>query len=138
MRLHVHARDQKLPFGIPAENSIYPIDFQQKINSVDKKENFVQTMITDKGSTLYIRVKGAGPGFPGISDGDLLVVERRTEPKHNNLVVAVMNGEFILKRIGIHQNKMFLLSESSQKPLEITETMDFTLWGVVNFIIHRV
>jgi DNA polymerase V len=35
----------------------------------------------------------------GIFDGDVLVVDRILEPKHNDIVLATLNNNFIVKRL---------------------------------------
>jgi len=67
-----------------------------------------------------------------------LVVDRSLEPKNNQVVIAIIDGEFTVKRISKYNNKLYLIPENNQfKPIEITDTMDFEVWGVVTFVIHK-
>jgi DNA polymerase V len=73
----------------------------------------------------------------GIKSGDLLVVDRSLEPKDKKIVVAIINGEFTLKRILKKGDKLFLAPENENfAPIEIKEEMDFEVWGVVTWILH--
>ncbi len=73
----------------------------------------------------------------GIQSGDILIVDRSQEARHNKIVVAVVNGEFTVKRIHKKAGKLFLLSENPEfKPIEITDGTDFEIWGVVLHVIH--
>ena len=75
----------------------------------------------------------------GIFSGDVMVVDRALEPKNNTIVLAVLDGEFTVKRIQKKGNQLFLKPENQTfKPIEITEEMDFKVWGVVTHIIHKV
>jgi DNA polymerase V len=73
-----------------------------------------------------------------LCDGDLLVIDRAETPRHRSIVVAVLNGEFVVKRLHKRNGELRLLSENKAYPaIEITEGMDFEIWGVVSHIIHK-
>ena len=59
---------------------------------------------------------------------------------NGKVVIAVINGEMTVKRlIKRGQNKLFLMPENVNYPaIEITEEMDFMIWGVVTNVIHEV
>lgn len=55
------------------------------------------------------------------------------------IVIAVVNGELTVKRLHKRQGKLYLLPENPHYPtLEITEAMEFQVWGVVTTVIHSV
>ena len=59
-------------------------------------------------------------------------------PKNNDIVLAVVNGEFTVKRIKKNDNELYLMpANENYRPMKITEDMDFQVWGVVTFIIHK-
>lgn len=74
----------------------------------------------------------------GIFNGDILVVDTFLQPQHGMVVVAVLNGEFTVKRF-IHQRKQVLLASENPAypPIEIKEGMEFSVWGVVTYSLHR-
>ena len=75
----------------------------------------------------------------GIKSGDTLIVDRATQVKDKNIVIASINGELTVKRISIGNGKIFLVPENdSFKKIRITEEMDFDIWGVVTYVIHKV
>ena len=85
-----------------------------------------------------MRVVGDSMKNAGIISGDLLVVDRSLEITNNCIVVAFLDGEFTVKRIKKTTNKIFLQPENSNyKAIEITEEMDFELFGVVAHAIHH-
>jgi len=50
-----------------------------------------------------------------------------------------VNGELTVKRVWIANGKVFLKPENNDfSPIEITEEMDFDIWGVVTYVIHKV
>ena len=74
----------------------------------------------------------------GISSGDIMVVDKSLEPKNRSIVLAIIDGEFTVKRVNINSNKLYLVPENNDfLPIEITEEMDFKVWGVVTYVIHK-
>ena len=68
-----------------------------------------------------------------------MVVDRALEPQNNTIVLAVLDGEFTVKRIQKKGQELYLSPENSKfKPIQITEEMNFQVWGVVTHIIHKV
>ena len=67
-----------------------------------------------------------------------MIVDRSLEPENRSIVLAVIDGEFTVKRVNVNNNALYLMPENdSFNPLKITEEMDFQIWGVVTFIIHK-
>lgn len=68
----------------------------------------------------------------GLYDGDILVVDRSLEPAHGNIVVAVVNGEFTVKRLHRRGGQIQLTPENPlYSPIVITQESDLVVWGVV-------
>lgn len=97
-----------------------------------------ELLVEHPSATYYVRVNGDSMLGAGIVSGDLLVVDRSLEVTNNCIVVAHIDGEFTVKRIKKIKTKMFLQAENeSYKPIEITEDMNFELFGVVAHAIHH-
>ena len=97
-----------------------------------------ELLVEHPSATYYVRVNGDSMLGAGIVSGDLLVVDRSLEVTNNCIVVAHIDGEFTVKRIKKIKTKMFLQAENENyKPIEITEEMDFELFGVVAHAIHH-
>ena len=81
--------------------------------------------------TFYIRVDGDSME-PRIQAGALLVVDRMAETKDDDIVVARVGGDFFVKRLHLEGGRILLLSDNeAYPPIEITEGMDFEVWGRV-------
>lgn len=94
-------------------------------------------LIMNPSATFLVRVTGNSMTNSGIYSGDLLIVDRSLEPKDGNIVIAVIDGELTVKRLRIIKNKLQLVPENPKyKPIEITESMNFEVWGVVSTVIH--
>ncbi len=105
---------------------------------MDTRIDIYEYLIQHPTATFYVRVKGNSMINASIHDGDLLVVDRSIEPRNNQIVIAIIDGEFTVKRISKYNNKLYLIPENEKfKPIEITDTMDFEVWGVVTYVIHK-
>lgn len=104
---------------------------------IDKNLDLNDYMIKHPAATYLLKVSGNSMIDAGISSGDILVVDRSIEPSDSKIVVAIINGDFTLKRFRKIDNKIFLYPENAQfKPIEIKEEMECQIWGVVMFVIH--
>lgn len=106
-------------------------------NYVDRKIDLNQELIKNPAATFFVRVEGDSMQDAGIFSGDILIVDRSLSPKEGKIVVAVVNGEFTVKKIMRVKGKLFLVPENKKyPPIEITPEMDFMVWGVVSHAIH--
>jgi len=106
---------------------------------LDKKLDLNEHLIKHPASTFFVKVKGDSMTGAGITSGDILIVDRSLEPKDKSIVVAVVNGDFTVKRIFKDGTRLFLVAENPKYPLiEIKDGMDFEVWGVVVHVIHSV
>lgn len=105
---------------------------------IDKKLDLNDYLIKNPLATFFVKVNGSSMINAGIHDGDMLIIDRSVTPSNNQIVIGVINGEFTVKRISKKNNKILLLPENDNfEPIEITEQMDFKIWGVVVYSIHK-
>ena len=84
-----------------------------------------------------MRVAGDSMLGAGIHDGDLLIVDRAKDPKNGSVIIVVLDGQLAVKRLGIRRGKVSLEPENDNYPVQnITEGMEFEVWGVVTNVIH--
>jgi len=95
-------------------------------------------VIENPSATFFVRVTGESMKDIGITDGDILVVDRSIENWENRIVVAVIDSEFTIKRF-THQGEMVVLeAENSNYPsIKITSERDFSVWGVVCWTLKK-
>ncbi|MBL7960093.1 translesion error-prone DNA polymerase V autoproteolytic subunit [bacterium] len=104
---------------------------------LDKKIDLNEHLIKHPAATFFIRVEGDSMIHAGVFSGDTLIVDRSLQAANGKVVVAVLNGEFLVKRLKKIRNKIFLEAENPKyDPIEITESMPFEIWGVVTTVIH--
>ncbi|HEX3046168.1 MAG TPA: translesion error-prone DNA polymerase V autoproteolytic subunit [Bacillota bacterium] len=98
-----------------------------------------KTLIKNPSSTFYGRVKGLSMKDAGVDDGDLLVIDKALNYRHDALCVCFINGEFTLKKVKREKDKIWLQPANPEyQPIEVTEEADFMIWGIVTYIIKRV
>ena len=69
----------------------------------------------------------------------LLVVDRSLTPTHRSIVIAVVDGEFTVKRLYKRAGRIRLLSENPDvAPMEFNEGQELLIWGVVTSVIHKI
>lgn len=99
--------------------------------------NLNEKLIPRPSSTFLIKAEGDSMNGAGIYEGDLLIVDKSITAAHNQIVVAIINGEFTIKRLIFRFPKTILQPENPKyKSLEVTPEMGFQVWGVVTFTIH--
>ena len=106
---------------------------------IEGKLDLNQHLIRHPLATFFVRVSGDSMVGAGIHSGDLLIVDRSLEAREGTVIIAVVNGELLVKRLRFNGSQPCLVAENPEYPeLEITEAMDFQVWGVVTNVIHAV
>jgi len=108
--------------------------------SIASGSNNTLLMLVNNGNfTFFINVEGNSMVGAGIHDTDILVVDRAIDAVNNSIVIAVLNGNFTVKRIQFREQEILLLAEHPRYPLlKVTEQDTFSIWGVVTYSIHTV
>ena len=98
-----------------------------------------EQLITNKPATYFFRMKGDAMRESGIFDGDVLVVDRSLKLANGKVIVAILNGELLVRRFHKNFSSAFLIPENNRyKTINLSEFSDFTVWGVVTYVIHSV
>ena len=117
-----------IPAGFPSPATDYIED------GLDLNEYLVR----HKAASFMFRVKGHSMQGAGIVDGDKVVVDRSLEPQHNQIVIAVVEGEYTIKRLYHRDGHVELRSENPAfKPICFTSDSQLEIWGVVVGVVRR-
>jgi len=126
-RLSLPLACERVAAGFPS-----PADDYVEVG-IDLNEQLIQ----HPTSTFFLRVSGESMLGAGIHHGDLLVVDRSLDPRPGRVVVAVLDGEFTLKRLTQHQGRLRLeAANPAYPPLELHRCGDVQIWGVAIHVIH--
>ena len=108
-------------------------DFKETRISLDRE------LVKNKEATFYARVSGDSMIEAGLSNGDLLVIDRSLNPENGKIAVCLIDGDFTVKRIKKEKNKFYLTPENKKyKPIELKEENELIIWGIVEYVIKKV
>ena len=106
--------------GVPSPAADAPLDAL----SIDRY------LIPYPSRTVLITVRGDSMSGAGIFDGDVVIVEKRTIVNVGDIVVAMVDNEFTIKRLQRQKGRMVLLPANKAYPT-IRPKGDLEIFGVV-------
>lgn len=96
-----------------------------------------EQLIRNKPATFFFRMKGDAMKNAGIFDGDILIVDRSLKLANGKVIVAILNGELLVRRFHKNFSSAFLIAENDRyKNINLAEFNNFQVWGVVVHSIH--
>lgn len=126
-------------------------------------------LVRHPAATFYARVVGDSMIEAGVSEGDILVIDRSLEAREGDMAVCFIDGEFTLKYLSFSDpssadhrsadcgaasveaassavtgkfnrgDSLWLVpANPACRPMKVTVENDFTLWGVVTYVIKNV
>jgi DNA polymerase V len=89
-------------------------------------------LVQHKAASYMFRVRGNSMHDAGIMDGDRVVVDRSITPRHSHIVIAVIDGEYTIKRLHRTRKCIELRAENpAYPPIQFTDDSVLEIWGVV-------
>ncbi|PHV10528.1 LexA family protein [Chitinimonas sp. BJB300] len=127
------------PLRIPIGTEAVPAGFPSPAaDHMDEKLSLDELLVHHPAATYMLRVKGDSMRDDHICDGDVLVVDRSIKPASGHIVIAVLDGEFTVKRLRLQSNSAYLVPANPEFPtIEVKEGQELQIWGVVTSTIHR-
>ena len=130
----INSKNLKIPLlsdyvsaGFPSPADDY------KEENIDLNEH----LISNPFSTFFLRVKGDSMINAGIKDKDLIIVDKSLTAKPGNIVIALIDGEFTIKRLSMKNNELYLKAENLNYPeFRFKNHIEVQIWGVVIYSIH--
>ena len=97
-----------------------------------------EQLVRNKPATFFMKVSGDAMNGAGIFDGDVVIVDRSVKPNSGRVIIATLNGEMLIRRLEKNLNKIRLVPETSRlSPIDVDVSgSDFSVWGVVTYVIH--
>lgn len=92
-------------------------------------------LIDHPAATFFVRASGESMRGAGIFDNDILIVDRSVAPRDGHVVVAVVDGDFTVKRYSFRNGRAALLAANDAYP-PIRSAGECEVWGVVTYSIH--
>ena len=125
-------------FRIPLLNDSVSAGFPSPADDYTEENiDLNEHLISNPFSTFFLRVKGDSMINAGIKDKDLIIVDKSLIAKPGNIVIAMIDGEFTIKRLSIKNNELYLKAENHNYPdFRFKNHIDVQIWGVVIYSIH--
>lgn len=96
-----------------------------------------EQLIRNKPATFFFRMNGDAMTGAGIFNGDILIVDRSITAVNGKVIIAILNGEMIVRRLEKTFNKIRLIPETSRLSIiDVDPFAEFAVWGVVVYTIH--
>jgi len=91
----------------------------------------------DKAELFAVHVRGDSMTGCGIFDGDLVVAESKANPRHGDVVVALIDKESTVKTLDEKDGHFVLKPENPRYPVLVPST-ELVIQGVVRVLVRRV
>ena len=119
--------------NVPAGFAAAADDHMQK--GIDLNEQ----LISNRHSTYFMRVLANSMSDASIHDGDIVIVDRSIKAENGKIVIAVLDGEMLIRRFERKLNALRLIPETARlSAIDVNEFMDCQIWGVVTYVIKNV
>lgn len=117
----IHRPAPAKPFSPPLFLSVATAGFPSPAEDHLERDLNLHGLLISHPAATYVRLSGDSMKNTGLYDGDMLVVDRSLEPAHGNIVVAVVNGKFTVKRLSRQGGQIQLPPENPlYSPILIT------------------
>ena len=125
-------------FRIPLLNDSVSAGFPSPADDYTEENiDLNEHLISNPFSTFFLRVKGDSMINAGIKDKDLIIVDKSLIAKPGDIVIAMIDGEFTIKRLSIKNDELYLKAENHNYPdFSFRNHIDVQIWGVVIYSIH--
>lgn len=124
--VHVWATPSTVQCGFPS-----PAE-----DHAQKRLDLNELLVNQPDATFFMRVRGPSMRDAGIDDGDYVVIDRSIEAKHGQVVLAVVDGEFTIKRLFRRAGRVKLQAANPTfSDIEFRDGQELTIWGVVTWTL---
>lgn len=102
---------------------------------LDSQLDFNELIIKRPAATYVLRAEGQSMVKSGISPGDFLVVDRSVEAIHGHIVVAAVDGDFLVKRLQTAPSMKLIAMSDDHPDIELTGDQQLEIFGIVTFVV---
>jgi len=99
---------------------------------VDKRLSLDELIVRNKSASFLLRVGGTSMIGAGILDDAVLLVDKSLKPNNGDIVVAIIDNEFFVKRLQKGPHGISLVPDNPAYPtLQLDEDRGDYIWAVV-------
>ncbi len=100
--------------------------------------DLTELLIKHPQATYYLRANGQSMVEAGIFHNDIMVVDRAIKPRHNHIVVAIVDGDFTVKYLYQRAGRIKLKAANPTFPEIVPKDgQTIEVWGVVTSTIKQ-
>lgn len=128
------------PAGVPLLAKPVPAGFPSAADDrVEGRISLDQHLMPHPEATFLMKVAGDSMRDQGIHDGDLVVVDRTRPARAGDVVIAVLDGQFMVKQYCPLPDGVLLRSaNNAHGDVWVSGDVHLTVWGVVRWAVHPV
>ncbi len=128
----------RLPASLPLYGCPVPAGFPSPADDhIEDHPDLERLLVRHPAATFFLRARGEALHGDGILSGDIVVVDRSLNARHDTVIVAVFQGELLLRRLYRKDGHTALLSSHPGFPaIQIPRTASLEIWGVVTGIVR--
>lgn len=124
--IQIPLASEKIAAGFPSPAQDY----------IDKTLDMNEHLVKNEAATFVVKVASLSMRDAGIEIDDELLVDRSLDAKHEDIVVALIDNEFTVKRLMIEDDKCWLKAENPDyDDIHLKDCQELLIWGVVTFVI---
>lgn len=95
-----------------------------------------EQLVKNKPATFFMKVSSNSMVNAGISMGDIAIVDRSVRPVNGRIVIAVVDGEMLIRRYERINNSIILTADAPGiSKIDVSRVSDFKVWGVVMWVM---
>ena len=99
---------------------------------MERALDFNELLVHNPAATFAVRLSSDSMTGAGLFPGDIAIVDRSVEPTNGCIVVALLDGEFTVKRYHRQAHGVLLRAENpAYADIAVGEGRAFEVWGVV-------
>jgi DNA polymerase V len=124
--MHIPLAAEKVAAGFPSPAQDY----------IEKTLDMNEHLVKNEAATFIVKVASLSMRDAGIDIDDELVVDRSLEAKHEDIVIALIDNEFTVKRLMIEGENRWLKAENPDcSDIHLKDSQELVIWGVVTYVI---
>ncbi len=116
----------RVPAGFPSPAADY----------VEDTLNLNDLCIRHPAATYFVRAEGDSMIDVGIFSGDILIVDSSLTPRHGDVIIASLNGEFTVKELELQPRTRLLPRNPKYPPINLPDGCELDVFGVVTSVVH--
>ncbi|MFI8035731.1 LexA family protein [Acinetobacter courvalinii] len=128
IRMQISVAIEKVSAGFPSPAQDY----------IDKKIDMNEHLIQNECATFIVKVASLSMINAGIDIDDELIVDRSLEAKHRDIIVALVDNDFTVKRLMMDETGIWLKAENPEySNIYLNDGQQLEIWGVVTFVLKN-